>query len=73
MFVVLNARFETKVRVECQPNTTIKELKEKASSQTGTPCDKMKIRKWWMTLEDDKTLQQYRVGDGDGLDLYTYN
>ncbi|KAJ8755753.1 hypothetical protein K2173_024297 [Erythroxylum novogranatense] len=73
MIVVLNARFETKVRVECEPDTTIKQLKEKAKIETGTPCEKMKIRKWWTTLDDNKTLRYYRIRDGDGLDLYTYN
>ncbi|ONK70672.1 uncharacterized protein A4U43_C04F310 [Asparagus officinalis] len=44
--VVLNDRLGKKVRVKCNEDDTIGDLKKLVAAQTGTRSDKIRIQKW---------------------------
>ncbi|XXG89610.1 hypothetical protein AAC387_Pa12g1571 [Persea americana] len=44
--VVLNDRLGKKVRVKCNDDDTIGDLKKLVAAQTGTRADKIRIQKW---------------------------
>ncbi|KAI3738697.1 hypothetical protein L2E82_28794 [Cichorium intybus] len=70
--VVLNDRLGKKVRVKCNEDDTIGDLKKLVAAQTGTRADKIRIQKWYNIYKDHITLQDYEIHDGMGLELY-YN
>ncbi|CAA0816832.1 Ubiquitin-like protein 5 [Striga hermonthica] len=70
--VVLNDRLGKKVRVKCNEDDTIGDLKKLVAAQTGTRADKIRIQKWYTIYKDHITLKDYEVHDGMGLELY-YN
>ena len=45
--VVLNDRLGKKVRVKCNEDDTIGDLKKLAAAQLGTRPEKLKIQKWY--------------------------
>eukprot|EP00197_Chlamydomonas_leiostraca_P006473 CAMPEP_0202869462 /NCGR_PEP_ID=MMETSP1391-20130828/12467_1 /ASSEMBLY_ACC=CAM_ASM_000867 /TAXON_ID=1034604 /ORGANISM="Chlamydomonas leiostraca, Strain SAG 11-49" /LENGTH=134 /DNA_ID=CAMNT_0049549781 /DNA_START=201 /DNA_END=603 /DNA_ORIENTATION=- len=70
--VVLNDRLGKKVRVKCNEDDTIGDLKKLVAAQTGTRPDKIRIQKWYTIYKDHITLADYEIHDGMGLELY-YN
>ncbi|KAC9631537.1 hypothetical protein E3N88_03152 [Mikania micrantha] len=70
--VVLNDRLGKKVRVKCNDDDTIGDLKKLVAAQTGTRADKIRIQKWYNIYKDHITLKDYEIHDGMGLELY-YN
>ncbi|KAF4372508.1 hypothetical protein F8388_027181 [Cannabis sativa] len=44
--VVLNDRLGKKVKVKCNEDDTIGDLKKLVAAQTGTRADKIRIQKW---------------------------
>ena len=68
--VVLNDRLGKKVRVKCNEDDTIGDLKKLVAAQTGTRADKIRIQKWYTIYKDHITLQDYEIHDGMGLELY---
>lgn len=70
--VVLNDRLGKKVRVKCNQDDTIGELKKLVAAQTGTRPEKIRIQKWYTIYKDHITLGDYEIHDGMGLELY-YN
>lgn len=70
--VVLNDRLGKKVRVKCNEDDTIGDLKKLVAAQTGTRPDKIRIQKWYTIYKDHITLKDYEIHDGMGLELY-YN
>ncbi|XP_026416497.1 ubiquitin-like protein 5 [Papaver somniferum] len=70
--VVLNDRLGKKVRVKCNEDDTIGDLKKLVAAQTGTRADKIRIQKWYNVYKDHITLADYEIHDGMGLELY-YN
>ncbi|CAN6559817.1 unnamed protein product [Malus baccata var. baccata] len=70
--VVLNDRLGKKVRVKCNEDDTIGDLKKLVAAQTGTRPDKIRIQKWYNIYKDHITLKDYEIHDGMGLELY-YN
>jgi ubiquitin-like protein 5 len=67
--VVLDDRLGKKVRVKCNENDTIGDLKKLAAAQLGTRPEKLKIQKWYTVYKDHITLQDYEIHDGMGLEL----
>ncbi|KAL0436905.1 UNVERIFIED_CONTAM: Ubiquitin-like protein 5 [Sesamum radiatum] len=61
-----------KVRVKCNEDDTIGDLKKLVAAQTGTRADKIRIQKWYTIYKDHITLKDYEIHDGMGLELY-YN
>ncbi|CAI9087925.1 OLC1v1022126C1 [Oldenlandia corymbosa var. corymbosa] len=70
--VVLNDRLGKKVRVKCNEDDTIGDLKKLVAAQTGTRAEKIRIQKWYNVYKDHITLKDYEIHDGMGLELY-YN
>uniref|UniRef100_A0A453HRM5 Ubiquitin-like domain-containing protein n=10 Tax=Triticeae TaxID=147389 RepID=A0A453HRM5_AEGTS len=70
--VVLNDRLGKKVRVKCNEDDTIGDLKKLVAAQTGTRAEKIRIQKWYTIYKDHITLGDYEIHDGMGLELY-YN
>jgi len=50
--VVLNDRLGKKVRVKCNEDDTIGDLKKLAAAQLGTRPEKLKIQKWYTIYKD---------------------
>ncbi|TYI23960.1 hypothetical protein ES332_A06G201500v1 [Gossypium tomentosum] len=55
--VVLNDRLGKKVRVKCNDDDTIGDLKKLVAAQTGTRADKIRIQKWYTVYKDHITLK----------------
>jgi len=68
--VILNDRLGKKVRVKCNPDDKVGDLKKLAAAQLGTRADKLRIQKWYTIYKDHITLQDYEIHDGMGLELY---
>ncbi len=75
--VVLNDRLGKKVRIKCNEDDTIGDLKKLAAAQLklaaaqlGTRPEKLKIQKWYTIYKDHITLEDYEIHDGMGLELY---
>ncbi|KAG6517200.1 hypothetical protein ZIOFF_020580 [Zingiber officinale] len=62
--VVLNDRLGKKVRVKCNEDDTIGDLKKLVAAQTGTRADKIRIQKWYNIYKDHITLKDYEIHDG---------
>lgn len=62
-------RLGKKVRVKCNEDDTIGDLKKLAAAQLGTRPEKLKIQKWYTIYKDHITLADYEIGDGMGLEL----
>lgn len=45
--VILNDRLGKKVRVKCNPDDTVGDLKKLVAAHTGTRPEKLKIQKWY--------------------------
>ena len=68
--VVLDDRLGKKVRVKCNEDDTIGDLKKLAAAQLGTKPEKLKIQRYYTVYKDHITLEDYEIKDGTGLDLY---
>merc|ERR1711959_246409 len=70
--VILNDRLGKKIRVKCNEDDTIGDLKKLVAAQTGTKWEKIRIQKWHTIYKDHITLEDYEIHDGMGLELYYY-
>lgn len=70
--VICNDRLGKKVRVKCNEDDTIGDLKKLIAAQIGTRPEKIRIQKWHTIYKDHITLEDYEIHDGMGLELY-YN
>jgi ubiquitin-like protein 5 len=61
-----------KIRVKCEPDDTVGDLKNLVAAQTGTRAEKIRIQKWHTVYKDHITLADYEIKDGMGLELF-YN
>lgn len=68
--VILNDRLGKKVRVKCNSNDKVGDLKKLAAAQLGTRADKIRIQKWYTIYKDHIQLDDYEIHDGMGLELY---
>jgi ubiquitin-like protein 5 len=68
--VICNDRLGKKIRVKCNPDDTIGDLKKLLSAQIGTRPEKLRIQKWYTVFKDHITLDDYEIHDGMGLELY---
>jgi ubiquitin-like protein 5 len=67
--VVLNDRLGKKIRVKCNEDDTVGDLKNLAAAQLGTRAEKIVIKKWYTIYKDHITLEDYEIHDGMGLEL----
>lgn len=68
--VVCNDRLGKKVRVKCNPEDSIGDLKKLVAAQTGTRLGKIVLKKWYKVFQDHVTLADYEIQDGANLELY---
>ena len=61
-----------KIRVKCNEDDTVGDLKKLVAAQTGTRPEKIRIQKSYNIYKDHITLEDYEIHDGMGLELY-YN
>ncbi|KAI7839910.1 hypothetical protein COHA_006390 [Chlorella ohadii] len=61
--VVLNDRLGKKIRVKCNEDDTIGDLKKMVAAQTGTRPEKIRIQKWYTVYKDHITLSDYEIHD----------
>ncbi|KAI8436701.1 hypothetical protein MSG28_010188 [Choristoneura fumiferana] len=67
--VTCNDRLGKKVRVKCNPDDTVGDLKKLIAAQTGTRYDKIVLKKWYTVFKDHIKLSDYEIHDGMNLDL----
>jgi len=70
--VILNDRIGKKIRVKCNPEDTIGDLKKLVAAQIGTRPDRIRIQKSNVIYKDPISLADYEIKDGMGLEMY-YN
>jgi ubiquitin-like protein 5 len=70
--VVVNDRLGRKVRVKCNEDDTILDLKMLIAAQIGTKPEKLRLQKGYNIFKDHITLEDYEIHDGMGIELY-YN
>ncbi|CAK4080524.1 unnamed protein product [Aphanomyces euteiches] len=68
--VILNDRLGKKIRVKCNEDDTVGDLKKLVAAQVGTRPEKIRIQKWYTIYKDHITLEDYEIHDGMGLELY---
>lgn len=68
--ITCNDRLGKKVRVKCNPEDTIGDLKKLIAAQTGTRYDKIVLKKWYTIYKDNIKLADYEIHDGMNLELY---
>nr|XP_020724967.1 ubiquitin-like protein 5 [Odocoileus virginianus texanus] len=68
--VVCNDYLGKKVRVKCNMDDTIGDLKKLIAAQTGTRWNKIVLKKWYMIFKDHVSLRDYEIHDGMNLELY---
>lgn len=54
--ITCNDRLGKKVRVKCNPDDTIGDLKKLIAAQIGTHYDKIILKKWYRIFNDNVTL-----------------
>lgn len=54
--ITCNDRLGKKVRVKCNPDDTIGDLKKLIAAQTGTKFDKIVLKKWYTIYKDNIRL-----------------
>jgi len=70
--LVLNDRLGKKIRVKCNEDDTIGDLKKLAAAQLGTRPEKIRLQRFYTVLKDHITLDLYELHDQSSIDLY-YN
>ena len=69
---MLNDRLGKKVRVKCNSNDTVRDLKLMAAALTGTRPEKIRLQKWNTVFKDHIALADYEIRNGSNLEMY-YN
>lgn len=54
--ILLNDRIGQKIRVKCDVDDTIGDVKKQVAAMTGTRAEKLKIQKWHTIYKDHITL-----------------
>ena len=70
--IILNDRLGKKIKVKCNEDDTIGDLKKIVAAQIGTRAERIKIQRHHSVYKDNITLADYEVHDGHSLELY-YN
>ena len=68
--ITVNDRLGKKVRVKCNEDDTVGDLKKLIAAQTGTRWDKIVLKKWYTIYKDHIRLEDYEIHDGMNLELY---
>ncbi|KAJ1926266.1 ubiquitin-like modifier hub1 [Linderina macrospora] len=68
--IVCNDRLGKKVRVKCNPDDKIGDVKKLIAAMTGTRPEKITLKRWNSVFKDNITLDDYEVHDGTNIELY---
>lgn len=68
--ITVNDRLGKKVRILCNEDDTIGDIKKVLAVKTGTKAERIKLKKWYTEFKDHITLKDYEIGDGTNLELY---
>ncbi|KAE8315501.1 ubiquitin-like protein 5 [Aspergillus transmontanensis] len=73
--VIANDRTGRKVRVKCDPEITVGELKKLIAAQTGEDAAKLysthiQLKKYYIVYKDHISLSDYEINDGMSLEMY---
>lgn len=68
--ITVNDRLGKKVRLLCNEDDTISDVKKIIAYKTGTRAEKIILKKWYTIFKDHLTLDDYEIGDGTNLELY---
>lgn len=68
--ITVNDRLGKKVRLLCNEDDTIGDIKKVLAIKTGTKADRIVLKKWYRVFNDQITLADYEIGDGSNLELY---
>lgn len=68
--ITVNDRLGKKVRILCNEDDTIGDIKKVIAVKTGTNADRIMLKKWYTIFKDHITLEDYEIGDGSNLELY---
>ncbi|GAA5980019.1 hypothetical protein JCM10908_001501 [Rhodotorula pacifica] len=67
--IIANDRLGNKVRVKCDSDDTVGDLKKLIAAQTGTKAEKIILKKWYTIYKDHITLRDYEINDGMSLEM----
>jgi ubiquitin-like protein 5 len=70
--IVCNDRVGRKIKVKCNLDDTIGDLKKLIAAQIGTRPEKLRLQKWYSVFKDHISLEDYEIGNGSNIELY-YN
>lgn len=68
--ITVNDRYGKKVRLICNEDDTIGDVKKVIAYKIGTKAEKIDLKKWYTIYKDHITLEDYEIGDGTNLELY---
>lgn len=68
--ITVNDRLGKKVRLICNEDDTIGEVKKVIAYKTGTKAERIILKRWYTIFKDHITLEDYEIGDGTNLELY---
>lgn len=68
--VIANDRLGKKVRVKCNEDDLVGDLKKLIAAQIGTRPEKIRLQKWHTIFKDNITLADYEIHDGMSLEMY---
>jgi ubiquitin-like protein 5 len=68
--ITCNDRLGKKIRVKCNPDDTIGDLKKLVAAQTGSSAERIVLKKWYNVFKDHVTLADYEIHDGMNIELY---
>ena len=68
--VTVNDRLGKKVRILCNEDDTVGDLKKVIAFKTGTRAERIILKRWNSIFKDHIRLDDYEIGDGSNLELY---
>lgn len=68
--ITVNDRLGKKVRIICNEDDTVGDIKKVLAVKTGTKAERIILKKWYNILKDHISLYDYEIGDGMNLELY---
>ncbi|KAJ1975746.1 Ubiquitin-like 5 [Dimargaris cristalligena] len=70
MRIQCNDRLGKKIQVDCEATDTIGDLKKRIAMKTGTPFQRIILKKSNIIYKDHITLDDYEIHDGSNLEMY---
>lgn len=68
--ITVNDRLGKKVRLLCNEDDTIGDIKKVIAVKTGSRAERIILKKWYTIFKDHITLKDYEIGNGSNLELY---